>query len=59
MYKITFVNKKDSFEKITVKYERWTDASDTIESIHAGDLDNIYECNIQFVDEENNNDVER
>ena len=58
MYKITFANKKDMFEKIALKYERLTDASNTIECVFAGDMDNIYECKIEIIDEENSNDVD-
>ena len=58
MYKITFVNKKDMFEKIVLEYERWTDASNTIECVFAGYMDNIYECKIEIVDEENSHDVD-
>lgn len=58
MYKITFVNKKDMFEKIVLKYERWIDASNTIECVFAGDMDNIYECKIEIIDEENSHDVD-
>ena len=58
MYKITFVNKKDMFEKIVLEYERWTDASNTIECVFAGDMNNAYQCTIEIVDEENSNDVD-
>ena len=39
MYKVT-VEKKESYEKITLKYECFKDASVTMEDILAGDLNN-------------------
>ena len=58
MYRVTIRNKEDSFEKVILNYESRTDAFLMIENVFAGDMDNIYECKIEIIDEENSNDVD-
>lgn len=57
MYKVT-VSKKESYDKIELKYESRTDAFLMIENIFAGDLDNNYECKIEVVPEGSSDDVD-
>lgn len=47
MYKVT-IAKKESFERVVLKYESRTDAFLMIESVLAGDLDTEYECKIDI-----------
>lgn len=57
MYRVT-VSKKESYENVVLEYEIRTDAFLLIESVFAGDLKNNYECKVEIVNEESNNDVD-